>query len=319
MNELDAIQFLAQVNSRFGRPLRREEVKENLPYFKIFKNDLRRYDIRGFNFEGHDNAPRMAFWEDYMRRKVLPHVNTALIEGYYNIELHDSYTYLENDKDYHGCLTFSKFKCDVGPILIPDPYAQGNWGGMLNQIRDEVAWGNKIDKVCFYGTTTGHRNPVFNQRLNMCLWSLKKPELYNFGITKIAQMTEDDVRTIFVGDTFDKLVIPRVSVMDQMRYKYHLVLDGNTCRFDIWNYLTNTVTLKYDSNEMLWYYPLLIAGREYIDVNKENMETKIASIDDRKAQFIIDNAKYTMSKIAQPLYHMVYLGSLFENMALNGK
>lgn len=316
MNDIESYQWLAIANSKEGRPRRKEEIDLSLPYFEIFKDPMGRYDIRGSNYETHDNAPRMMLWEDYMKRTILPQIRTN-ISGFYNIELHDSYTYLDKPKDkYRGCLTFSKFKEDRGPVVIPDPYAMQNWGGALATINDPMNWSDKIHRVCFFGTTTGKRIPSQNQRLEMCIWSLRRPDLYDFKITKIAQIPEHDVFD-YLGSKRNNIISAPVSPVDQMKYKYHLMLDGNTCRFDIWNFLTNSITLKYESKEMLWYYPLLIDGVHFKEVNMNTLEQKM-HMTEREAEFMIESSKRCMRKIAKPLSHMFYLSTLFENMALNG-
>ena len=315
MNDIESYQWLAQCNAKYGRPKRREEIDPTLPYFEIFRCPMGRYDIRGFNFEAHDNASRMMLWEMYMKQRILPQIKNSIC-GFYNIELHDSYTYLDKPRSqYRGCLTFSKFKSDNTPVLIPDPYAMQGWGGGLASIKDQMEWKDKTNKVCFYGTTTGSRTPSDNQRINMCLWSLKRPNLYDFKITKIAQMEAADVYA-YLGTNKDAVMSPPVSPAEQMKYKYHMVLDGNTCRFDIWHYLTNTVTMKYESAEMLWYYPLLLDKTHYLEVNKDTMEAKM-NIQEKEAAFLIENAKRTINKIISPISHMFYLSSVFEYMADN--
>lgn len=315
MNDIDTLQYLANAHAKYGRPLRLEEVDETIPYFEIFKTPFGKLDVRGYNYQTHDNAPRMLLWEHFMKTKVLPFSSSIDLLGYYNIELHDSYTYLDNGKNYDGVLTFSRFKDDDGPVLIPDPYAMQRWGGMIDGIKDECRWISKLDKVCFYGTTTGKRIPAENERINMCLWSLKKPNLYDFKITKIAQMVEDDVYA-YLGNNVHNVLSPPVSPIDQMKYKYHLVLDGNTCRFDIWHYITNTVTMKYKSREMLWYYPMLHDGTHFIEVTQDNMESKM-HMTENNAEFVITNAKYVMNKILNPITPVVYLTYVFEHMASN--
>lgn len=317
MNDIESYQWLAVANSKDGRPRRKEELDLNLPYFEVFRNSIGKYDIKGYNYEWHDNAPRMMLWEYYMKNSILPQIRKNVC-GYYNIELHDSYTYLNAPKGkYDGCLTFAKYKMDRGPVVIPDPYAMQNWGGMLSGILDNTAWKDKKNKVCFYGTTTGKRSADANQRIQMCLWSLQRPDLYDFKITKIAQIAETQVKS-FLGDKWSSVISTPVDPIEQMKYKYHLMLDGNTCRFDIWNFFTNSVTFKYESREMLWYYPLLRDGIDFVEVNKGNIENKM-HMNEKEADFIIENAKRTVRKIAAPLSHMFYLSTLFENMADNGK
>ena len=308
---------MAQANSKGCAPRREEEVDKTIPYFSIKKNNLGKYDIDTFNYEWHDNAPRMDLWKTYLQNAVIPNIDPSLnISGYYNIELHDSYTYLDNDKNYKNVLTFAKFKNDPSSILIPDPYMICNWGNMLNSINDEQDWDTKLNKVCFYGTTTGNRDPFKNERINLCLWAKDKRSYCDFYITNVAQMSVDDCRKV---KGFDDIYHPRVSISDQAKYKYHLMVDGNTCRFDVWYFKMNNVVMKYPSNEMLWYYPLLQDDNHYVEVNKDNIISKMNYFNTNPlhAQHIISNAKRITSKLFRPIIHQMYTTNLFENMALN--
>lgn len=318
MNLQDTITYLAQVNSRTCYPKRRDDVDESIPYFQVFKNDLGRYDMRTFAYEKHDNAPRMQLWESYLRSSIFPNIDPTIdISGYYNIELHDSYTYLNNNKDYKNVLCFSKYKKDSDPILIPDPYMICNYGGMLNTINDEADWNKKKNKIVFCGTTTGHRDPLLNDRIKLCLWSLDKRDWCDFYITKVAQMDISDIESKIPN--FTSISKQPLSIPDQLAYKYHLSMDGNTCRFDTWYYKTNNVVLKYDSKEMLWYYPFFQNETHYCDVNTDNMKNTIEFFNNnpQHAYCMIYNTKKLSQMLFRPIVHQMYTINLFENIAAN--
>ncbi len=318
MNLQESITYLAQVNSRSCYPKRKEEIDKKIPYFEVYKNDLGRYNITGYNFEKHDNAPRMDLWEQYMKQAIFPNIDPSLdISGFYNIELHDSYTYLNNDKNYKNVLCFSKFKNDRDSILVPDPYMICNFGGMLNNINDEQEWDKKKNKIVFGGTTTGDRNPVKNERISVCLWSLDKRAWTDFYITKVAQMEMSDINAKIPN--FKEIYHNPLSIDDQMKYKFHLAMDGNTCRFDVWYYKTNNIVMRYDSKEMLWYYPLLQNDVHFIDVNKDNMQQKMDFYinNPQLSHVMIYNAKKMASTLFRPIVHQMYTINLFESFAHN--
>jgi hypothetical protein len=311
----DSITHLAQCNSKYLYPRRLEEVNRMVPYFSIYKKDNNKYDIECFNYHFHDNAPRMELFKTYMKTAILPNITNA-IAGYYNIELHDSYTYLNKPFQYNNILTFSKFKLDKGPILIPDPYMMVNWGNQLSSINDPLQWDEKIDKVCFYGTTTGIKTPILNQRINLCIEGINS-DIYDFKITKVAQMSVDEI-VKYTGNDVWKSIYSSVPIppQEQMKYKFHLVVDGNTSRFDVWNYKTNSLTFKYKSNEMLWYYPLLQDTVQYVDVDSNNMKNKYLYYLNNKndAQRIIANSKAFADTIFKPSIHTQYTTALFQSI-----
>lgn len=317
MNIQENIIYLAQSNARKCRPLRLEDVDTTIPYFSIEKNQFGKYEVLGFNYEHHDNAPRMNLWESYLRSMIFPNIDpTVDISGYYNIELHDSYTYLNNGKDYKNVLTFAKFKDDFDPVLIPDPYMICNYGNALSSIQDDLDWMKKANKVCFYGTTTGVRDPTKNERIDLCLWARDKRDYCDFYITKIAQMSESDCLKV---DGFQNVYRPPVSIVDQLKYKYHLAMDGNTCRFDVWYYKTNNIVMKYQSKEMLWYYPLLQEDVHFVEVHKHDLKNKMDFYNNnpQNAYCMIYNAKKMANVLFRPIIHQMYTIHLFESIAEN--
>jgi hypothetical protein len=319
MNITDNIYYLAQQNGRrcFPRSFQ-DDVYENLPYIHVTRDLLDGWKTEAYNYEHHDNAPRMDYYCNYLEQYIFPNVSGDL-EGYYNIELHDSYTYLNNSKRYDDVLTFSKLKLDVGPVLIPDPYMLANWGDA--EVTDKRKWESKDDICCFYGTTTGSRDPLNNRRINMCLWAVDKPE-YDFAITKVAQMFPRDIITCTGIDNWKKLYKPSsVSLDEQLRHKFLFMPDGNTCKFDVWNYHTNSLTFKDKSEDMMWYYPMLVDKQHYVEVDEFNMENmrQYYINNPKEAKLITKTANKLAKELFRPCSHMLYTTVLFETIASNNK
>ena len=315
MNIQETILHLAQNNTAKCYPKREEELDKTIPYFSIKKNDILRYEIIGYNHETHDNADRMKLWTHYMQTMILPNIDPNIdISGYYNIELHDSYTYLDVDKDrdYDNVLCFSKFKNDKGPVLIPDPYMICNYGGIMQSINDNEDWNKKLNKLCFFGTTTGNRNAAENERIDLCTWAIDKP-FCDFKITKVAQMSPASIPNL------KEIGHGHVSIVDQMKYKYHLIVDGNTCRFDVWPFKVNNVVMKYPSKEMLWYYPFLQEDFHFVEVEKSNIDNKMKFYNSNPniALHMIYNAKKISSTLFRSITHQMYSIHLFESLAFN--
>jgi len=319
MNINENILHLAQQNSRKCYPKTLEEINTSIPYFKLSKSQLGKYDMQCFAYEKHDNAERMNLWEQYLKNMILPNIDYNVdLSGYYNIQLHDSYTYLDDNKDYESVLCFSKFKNDQGPILIPDPYMIHNWGSLLNSFNDDQEWTKKKKKIIFAGTTTGNRDPLKNLRINTCMWSLNNNDFCDFHITKVAQMNISDVKTK-ISD-FDKIFRhTQISIPEQMQYKYQLNIDGNTSKFNVEQFKMNSVVMKYDSNDMLWYYPLLNEDVHYVGVNKDNIKNKFEFFNNNPqlAQIMIYNAKKLTNNLFRPIVHQMYTVKLFESIGLN--
>lgn len=319
MNIVDNIYYLAQSNGRRCFPKTYEdEINHDLPYIHVFKTYQGRWKVTGHNYKDHDNAPRMDYYCNYFENMILPNVISD-VEGFYNIELHDSYTYLQNNKDYENVLTFTKGKLDIGPVLIPDPYMVGNWGDL--EVRDTLGWDQKDDVVCFYGTTTGARDPCLNRRINMCLWARGRP-YFDFAITKVAQMLPKDIINVIGINGWKDIYTPSmVTFEEQLQHKFLFMPDGNTCKFDLWNYSTNSLSFKDSSEDMMWYYPMLMDKIHHVDVDEFNIEEKrLYYINNPKEA---ENITMTANQLAKDLFtpenHVLYTSVLFETLASNNK
>lgn len=320
MDFRENIRHAGRTFAKTMRPKRREEMYQDVPYFEIFKNDMNKYDVRIYNFETHDNADRMALYQHYLRDYILPNV-TGNVCGFYNIELHDSYTYLPTkEHGYKDAFTFSKFKDDTRVVLLPDPYMVCNWGNALTNVKDDVPWENKMNKACFFGTTTGIREPSKNKRIMFCRDHID--DAFVVGkITKIAQMTKESIVTAIGEDTFLKIYNPTpVSVPEQCKFKFQIVMDGNTSRFDVWSYQTNCLNIKMASDEMLWYYPMLMEDVHFVGAaDKNSLRSKIVFCL-QNADYVkryIQNAHHFARNIFKPLSHMQYTTAVFDTIAEN--
>lgn len=316
MNVSESIEWLAKAHSGNMYPKRKEDVDASLPFFEIDKDEFGRHKVIIHNYQSADNAPRMPYVATYISQNVLPFIEGD-VRGFYNIQLHDSYTYLQDGKDYTNVFTFAKFKNDKGPVLLPDTYMMGNYNQQLNTIVDPYPWETKLSKVVWAGTTTGKRNPLENERIKMCLWSLNKKHLCDFHITNVAQM---DLQTVQDSiPQFNDITSPPISQTEQMKYRYQLVMDGNTCSWNMWNYATQSLVLKASSREMLWYYPCLQDKTHFVDVSTENMEKVVRYYESNKneSRRITDNANRFVKEMLTPLSAQSYTMSLFENIASN--
>lgn len=321
MHLTDTIEYLAQSNSGTCYPKRGvEDINELLPYFSLNKSGGQ-YEINMFNYEYHDNAPRMSYVMDYLKTKVLPFVKGDLT-GFYNIQLHDTYTYLNDGLDYKDVLCFGKRKSDKGPVQIADCYMLGNWGGKyqgwINETTcDPLDWKKgKMSKIVFAGTTTGSRDPQTNERIQTCIWARDKPEC-DFYITSIAQI--EPQRILKEVPEFKYVYRPPISLVEQMKYRYQLVIDGNTTRWNPDVYFTNTLAFHWPSKDMLWYSPFFKDGFEYVGVSRGTLLDKFMYFENNpeEAEMIINNANKMACSIFDARVCQNYMIALFDNIADN--
>jgi hypothetical protein len=182
---------------------------------------------------------------------------------------------------------------------------------------DKITWDKKESKAVFRGGTTGSRNPKENKRIDICTWALQKPEVFDFKLTNIVQM--DPVIVQQSIPQLGSIISQPITVQDQLKYKYIFCIDGNTCKFDCWPYKTNSMVLKYESDEMLWYYPMMIDRFHFASVNKGNMDSTINYYNSNpiEAQIISVNARRFVHEILKPIAHQMYTVKLFETIGLN--
>lgn len=317
MNHLDLIQDLAINNAKNIKIVDHEDnIEKDKPYFQIFKSDSNRWDCTAFNYKNHDNADRMDLYMNYFKNEIFPNILLDTeISGYYQFELHDGYNYLENNKNYDNTFVFSKNKfMDWKPCLMVDPYFVQNWGNMHTDIDDNKNWNDKINNIIFRGTTTGNKNPKKNQRLDICLWSLKNPILFDFKISKIAQI---DKQTILDEiPNFNEIWSDPVPISEQINHKYILNLDGNVSKWNIETYNCNVINLKWISHEELFYYPLINDGFIHKIVDKNNIENMFHYHNNNPDESLemIKRSKQFSKDYFRPFTHIYYTTCLFEEI-----
>jgi len=327
MDLLESVEYLAQANSGNCYPKQSvEDIDTRIPYFSLCSVNAgggsgpSKYKIEAFAFKGHDNEPRMPYVLNYLNQMVFPFVKGDLT-GFYNIQLHDTYTYLNDGLDYKDVLCFGKRKDHKGPVQLPDCYMMGNWGGKyqgwVNEgIRDDMSWTDKMSKIVFAGTTTGSRDPKTNERIATCIWARDKPEC-DFFITNIAQI--EPQRILQEVPEFRYVYRPPIPMSEQMRYKYQLVIDGNTTRWNPDVYFTNSLAFHWPSKDMLWYSPLLRDGFEYVSTDRTSLidKFKYYEANGKEADMIIANANKMAKKVFNAEVCQRYAIALFENIADN--
>lgn len=315
---MDNFEVLTHLGREEGRKLRPggtlDDINMALPWFQIKSREVVSYG----GHEGHDNSDRLPFFTSYLTKNVLPHVNAlAKLDGFYNIELHDTYSYLNNGVDYTNCLTWSKRKGDSGVILLPDLYHICNYGDKLQLHTDKTEWvAKQCDKIGFWGTTTGDRNPSKNERLKVCNWALGRQGM-DFYITKVAQMSIEHVRSVYKD--FDEFTSAPVTPSTMFEYKFLLDIPGNTCSWDRVPLVLNSKSLlfKMPCRDMCFYYPLLHHGTHYVSVNMYNMtnQQRFYLENPNHAAFITACANKFASDYLHARHALMYCVGLLEGCA----
>lgn len=318
MDATDAIIYLAQQEgAKYRFCTSEEDISKEIPYFEIFRDGLGNYDVRGFAYAGHDNAPRMDFLCRYLKNNVFQHINPSTnLCGFYNIELHDSYSYLNNGKDYDNVLTFSKHRDHARPILLPDVYHMADYGGLLS-VQDTLTWEQKRNKIGFFGTTTGDRDPRRNLRIQVCQWGLQHRDITDFFITRVAQMTPETV--LREVPDFSQIYRPPVPETEQFKYKFLLDVKGNTCCWNRLPMILNSKSLCFHMPcaDMCFYYPLLRAKTHYVRTHLHELASMYQYYlnHPREVEFMVQSANQFVKQTLSGNHALLYTVHLFESMA----
>jgi hypothetical protein len=159
--------------------------------------------------------------------------------------------------------------------------------------KNKHPWENKKEKVFFRGITTNKRvtikNFMENPRFRIVQLSQQNPSLIDAAFTYVIENYKDFPSNICV-------MSPYVSMQDHFVYKYLIDIDGNSCTYSRcrWIMLSNSVLLKCESDNIQWYYDLLIPYENYIPIKKDfsDLQSQIAWLEthDKEAREISRNA-----------------------------
>lgn len=324
MNNLDTILYLANAEAKHYAPLRLDVIlEENIPRL-IVKKKGDTYDVDIQGHQGHDNEGRATTVVDFVKRAILNNVDRKIdATGVYPIELHDSYTYLDSKDStkYKGCLTFSKNMKHRHTINFPDPYQMGAYGGMLG-IEDTVSFADKKNAVLFAGTTTGSKDVSKNARIEACKWALDKRPQYEFLITQVAQIPENEIVANLGQDVWGKIKSKPIPHTDHFKYKYVFNVQGNTCGWSRVPMILNSKSLmiNWSHDDGTWYYPLLQENNQFVSVNNLNQLPSVVNFLDSNpgiVQLMTNNANRFVKQYCGQIHAAYYGKCLFEAMAAN--
>ena len=124
--------------------------------------------------------------------------------------------------------------------------------------------------------------------------SLKHPNIIDAKFVQpLVQMDDNQLKNMFMKSGY---VGQRLSIVDQLQYKYQMLIDGNTSSWTraYWQIFSNSVIFKQESNNIQWYYNYLQPFVHYIPV-KHDLSDLVEKIEWAQAhndsiQKIIENA-----------------------------
>lgn len=336
MNTSDAIGYLARAEGRRIRPVRFEkgegeedqQCTPQVPWMSMDTDAMGRVRITGHGHAGHDNEPRMQFMTDWLTQRVIPLVDPAvrpLLRGRWNVELHDSYSYLPNAAAYRNCMSFARpahADASQSVAMIPDPYQIMDFGGIVGAAaQDSIPWAAKEPVLFFAGSTTGNRYPPLNARVQACIWSLDKPHDARFYITNVAQMSRIDLFSHLPRAR--QCISSPVSIPEHHKYRYQVNIVGNTA---CWSRVpmimaSQSLMVHLRHRDAMWYYPLLRDGTHFVGVDSlDDMLPLKRSLeaDPVRCTSIVRAANAFVQDTMMPHHADAYMAQLLEFSASHG-
>ena len=90
---------------------------------------------------------------------------------------------------------------------------------------------------------------------------------FNSRFNQVTQCTDPDGTKRRFSEYFSS----SLPTPDHIKYKYQLLIDGNTCTYPraIWQLFSNSVVLKQSSDAVQWFYGALRPYEHYLPVNSD--------------------------------------------------
>jgi len=206
--------------------------------------------------------------------------------------------------------------------LLPDLYHILNYNNRLENNPDHYVWEEKNNKIGFWGTTTGHMDPLRNRRIQTCLWFDQYDPMHRESdcyITNIAQISYNNI--VQKVPSFERIKKNPVIIPFQYSYKFLLDIPGNTCSWDRVPLIlqSHSLLLKMPCDDMCFYYPLLKDSETHVEVTPENVFEKRTYYlqNPNEAKRITREANKLSKVLFRGELAKTYIQTLFKEVALH--
>lgn len=207
-------------------------------------------------------------------------------------------------------------------VLLPDFEALSESSSrLLGEVEEGIKkfpWPEKSSLGYWRGVTTGGSSTITSQedflslpRTRAVVISIQQPTLIDARFTQLVQCSNEELQKKFSEYFVGKMT----RIKDHLKYKYQLLIDGNTCAYSraYWQLFSNCVILKQISPNIQWYYSLLSPYVHYIPLQNDlsDLAEKIqwAKNHDEDVRRIIENAQTLARENLKQAdcYYYVYL------------
>lgn len=241
------------------------KLKKNYPHpyyirYRIINNELYRYFPAGERISLSDNGTERALKTllHYRRFKDLDFI-LVYEDGIPLPHMPEGFFHTPS-KDLQAPLLISaKVKNTPYLVLIPDWRSVSDWWprDLKTILSKDKSWHQKRAFALWRGTLTK------NIRVKLCEISLQHPNILDAKLNEI-----DDPQ---LKNQFQDLLGTRVPFEALLDCKYLPMTDGVMCASPAlqWRLLSNSVTLKQESNEIQWFYRALKPYVHYVPIQND--------------------------------------------------
>ncbi len=317
--------MIHQIEQDFA-PFREQPISKSkiiaLPDQKDGRGFLVRYEIKNNKVRMIKNFPKLSKRANSLLcafQNVCDHYSVPDMK--FIVSLHDA-----TDK-HLGIPLFvmAKNKHNKEQILIPDfDSVRGKYQILKNQdITKSItpSWEVKKEQLVWRGNSSQTPNKNLPtilgdskcfSRIMLCELSEKFPEHIDAKITHFVDGWEKLPELEHLRGNF-------IPYNEQLKYKYHMLIDGYTCSYSNsgWKWFSNSLVFKEDSENVQWYYSALKPYEHFIPV-KEGLEDLVEKVTwaqshDAQAKEIAAHAReFALNNITKDK-DLIYLYHVFLN------
>ena len=192
---------------------------------------------------------------------------------------------------------FAKDPTRASHILMPDFEALKGYRHVLRAVgrgNEKYPWEVKESRCMWRGGMTGgtftFENFLEFPRSQVITTSLSEPKWVDACYTDTAQCVNPQE----IQAHFSSYFAPYLPIEEQLKYKYQLAVDGNSCAYSkmYWGLFSNSLVLKQKSPNIQWYYRALQTGQHYLSVEKNLLDIiQWAREHDKEAKAIAEQSK----------------------------
>lgn len=188
---------------------------------------------------------------------------------------------------------------------IPMPFMYTMWNlARCKDFVDPHPWESKKSILFFRGTTTGminNRDWRKNHRFRVLEWARNNKNKDIGTDVSFVRVTQTDSLKIYMEMSKEVPITKFVPFEETLRYRYHLVIDGNTFPTRLQEYLSSRSLVLYGGIFRDWYSPFLKPFVHYVPfkIDYSDLDERLTWITQNqdKVQEIISNANNLMRDI----------------------